>query len=203
MQYCFIMTLNITHLFIDDKYDQKMQRYIGTALAKYFHDIKGASSILEKAIIPTLCYIGNAPKTSPLVEVNYDDLLHCLIKFTKIKETTTVDVHKHLAYSILSRLAETNERSERILIKMLTLLDTPHGEPNVIIELSQLVSLAQDKVTDKVALTSLRKYFRKLNGITNENDTATPIANTTGMNKYVTSVILIQYQVIILWIKFD
>lgn len=171
-------TFFIPNFFSDDKYDQKVQRSIGISLTTYMAKVQNAPSVLEKAILPTLCYIGNAPKTSPLAEVNYDDILHCLIKFTRIRESTTAEVHKHLAYSILSRLAKTNDQSVRILTKILGYLDIPTDEPNVILELSQQVSRAQENVNDKVAQTSLKKFYNKLNGITNENDTVNTSASS-------------------------
>lgn len=172
-------------LFTEDKCDQKVQRYIGEGLTKYIYEIQTAPTCLENAIIPTLCYIGNAPKTSPLSEVNHDDVMHCLIKFTKIRETTTLSVHKNVAYSILSRVTKTKEPAERILTKMLTFLDVPIDEPNVIKELSQQVTSAQENVNDKVSLTHLKRYFNKLNTTIGEvNDSANSIANTSSKFRY-------------------
>ncbi|GJQ68351.1 hypothetical protein Trydic_g16945 [Trypoxylus dichotomus] len=112
----------------EEKYDRKVQQYIGVALTTYIRTVNNAPAILEKAVIPTLCYIGNAPKTSPLAA-----------------------------------------------------LDISVDEENLIKELSEQISLAQTTVTDKVALTSLKKFYNKLNQITSENDTANASINTSDL----------------------
>lgn len=51
----------------------------------YFAQLEGTEEIIEKAVIPVLTQLGNAPPTSPLVDIDVDNALRFLSAISSIQ----------------------------------------------------------------------------------------------------------------------
>lgn len=71
-----------------------MQQILGGTIGNYANNVKGAKEVLSKAVIPVINSIACAPKTSPLADVDVDNLL----KFLAVLTSTSNDI---VSFSVL------------------------------------------------------------------------------------------------------
>lgn len=74
--------------FISGKGSDNLQQILGGTIGNYANTVKGAKEILSKSVIPIISGIASAPKTSPLADVDIDNLL----KFLSVLTNTGKDM---------------------------------------------------------------------------------------------------------------
>lgn len=65
-----------------------MQQILGGAIGNYAHHVKGAKDVIAKAVIPIINAVASAPKTSPLADIDVDNLLKFLSVLTNAGNNT-------------------------------------------------------------------------------------------------------------------
>lgn len=63
--------------------DIKLRQMLGIFFSNYVMRVPGSLSMVEKAFIPTLNVIANAPKDSPLIDVDTDAMLKFLVEICR------------------------------------------------------------------------------------------------------------------------
>lgn len=64
------------------KASDNLQQILGGTIGNYANNEKGAKEVLSKTVIPVINGIVSAPKTSPLADVDIDNLLKFLAVLT-------------------------------------------------------------------------------------------------------------------------
>lgn len=59
----------------------------------FAHSAKNSDEVLEKAVVPVLTTLGNAPKTSPLKDANTNDIISFLAGITSLSNRPHVSIH--------------------------------------------------------------------------------------------------------------
>ncbi len=134
---------------------------------------KANQLIMQEAVLPTLRTLFNAPATSPLVEVNTDNVADLLCHLTNHNflvnkqvhagDVQDVNPHDNLAVKLSNEiLGEPNSFNVRTLCKMLTSLNLTAGNNSGLKELKVLGERMLKEVKDKQCSKILEKYQRSV-----------------------------------------
>ncbi|KAF5285559.1 hypothetical protein FQR65_LT13193 [Abscondita terminalis] len=159
-----------------ERCDHKLQQLLANAIVYFARRVKDSEEILEKAIIPILTSLGNAPSTSPLSDVNIDNAVEFLSAITFIqKSTISHNVHKNLAFALVSKIAsKPNDRCVSLYTKMLLRLELVLGDDIVVMnELIDQTQLILEDITERNQKRNLEKFvsilIQKRGGVKNAN----------------------------------
>lgn len=174
-----------------ERCDQKLQQLLSNAIVFFAQYVKDSEEILEKAVIPILTSLGNAPATSPLSDVNTDNAIEFLSAITFIEKSTVFhNVHKNLAFALCYKIAARPEdRCVPLYIKMLLSLELSlEDDPLPLNELINQSQLIIEEVTDKNMKRNLLKFVSRLmqlrdrlKGESTEETPRTSLANVSGV----------------------
>ncbi|KAK5640968.1 hypothetical protein RI129_009515 [Pyrocoelia pectoralis] len=162
-----------------EKHDQKLQQLLANAIVFFARFVTDSEEILEKAVIPILSSLGNAPRTSPLADVDIDGALSFLAAITSIQKPVGFNnIHKNLAFSLCDKIApKPEDRCVPLYVKMLLHLDPILEDGVVVQELINQAQLIIDDIRDKLSKRNLQKFVHKLSQIL-----ANLLENETGEN---------------------
>ncbi|KAF5293753.1 hypothetical protein FQA39_LY03238 [Lamprigera yunnana] len=149
---------------ITEKHDHKLQQLISHAIIFFSQYVKNSEDVLEKAVIPVLTSLGNAPSTSPLIDVNVDSVILFLSAITSIKKSKGFNnIHKNLAFDLCHKInSRPEDKCVFLYIKMLLGLELVLDDPVVVQELINQVELILQEITDKAPKRYLQKFICKL-----------------------------------------
>lgn len=128
--------------------------------------------VVEEAFLPTLQTLMNAPATSPLSEVNINNVAQLLIQLTNschllkchgrsITDITQSCCHDNLAVRVCNEvLKEPNSFNVRVLVKVLNCLEMSDGNGSKLKELQVLSKNLLDEVKDRQNVKALEKFHR-------------------------------------------
>lgn len=119
----------------------------------------------ENAVLQVVVSIAYAPKSSPLADINHDQLLYVLSKMT-CRRNQAVDIHKNLIFSICNKIAaKPRDIAVHMFSKLLCFLEPPFYDSNYINELRiRVQNLFED--VDKMVIKNLKKFQTKLYSLT-------------------------------------
>ncbi|KAJ8943244.1 hypothetical protein NQ318_009935, partial [Aromia moschata] len=150
-----------------EKNGDKVQQQLGFLISNYTYMIKGAKQVIEKAVIPTLTSIANAPRTSPLADVNIDNILRFLAAIIDTDGTTDIaHNHTNLAQSICFKIAnKTSDPVVPYLCKMLLYLEIHPENSRIINELitqAELLLEEEENSLPKGSAKHITKFVERL-----------------------------------------
>jgi len=158
--------------------ESKLRHILGTFFPLYCSMSRGHQEALRQAFLPTMKILFDAPVTSPMSEIDTEDVgmfiinltsESCLQSFDKdkkedhsVEDTSDTTVHDELVFPICNEILSAPDAFQcKVLIKHLTNL---HLTPNNYTNLRSIRTLTiqlLDKVKEKACVKSLEKF--KLN----------------------------------------
>lgn len=149
--------------------DSKLRHILGTFFPLYSSMSKTHQLAMEAAFVPTMKILFDAPVTSPLAEIDTEDVGMFFVHLTRedmlqsfdpdkkcssILESSTTSVHDSMAMTVCNEILSTPDSFHtKVLIKILTSLALTHNN---------YVNLKELKVLSELLLTGVkdRTYIR-------------------------------------------
>ena len=149
--------------------DSKLRHILGTFFPLYSSMSKTHQLAMEAAFVPTMKILFDAPVTSPLAEIDTEDVGMFYVHLTRedmlqsfdpdkkcssILESSTTSVHDSMAMTVCNEILSTPDSFHtKVLIKILTSLALTHNN---------YVNLKELKVLSELLLTGVkdRTYIR-------------------------------------------
>lgn len=133
---------------LTEKQDQKIAQLFGALFSSLIENKEGINEHLQNAILPTLEAIAEAPKQSPLSDVDLDSLVRILASMTHCKDNSE-NIHKNLSYLLCFKIKNMlNIISDaRLYSKMLVALDVSGFDK---IAVCEVIAMA-DELLDTVS----------------------------------------------------
>lgn len=138
---------------------------MGQAFFKLCQQPQEISQVFEHAILPMLTIVAEAPKKSPLADINIDRMIRILVSLTKFS-----GLHKNLSFVICSKIdSQPDGVTVNIFSRLLQYLDVPEEDMKAIEKLQEHVTDLLNKVekSNKSAIKNLQRYQKKLVAIAN------------------------------------
>ena len=145
--------------------DFQLRHILGSFFPLYSSMSKQHQLAMEAAFIPTMKVLFDAPVTSPLAEIDTEDVGMFFVhltredmlqsydpnkKDTNILESSTTSVHDSLAMAVCNEILSFPERFQtKVLIKILTSLTLTHNNYVHLKELKVLAELLLQNVKEK------------------------------------------------------
>ncbi|XP_076275206.1 condensin complex subunit 3-like isoform X1 [Rhynchophorus ferrugineus] len=151
-----------------------LQQKIGTVISVFPERIKEARGIIAKAIIPVISNIANAPRTSPLVDVDPDNVLKFLATVIQDSSDSSDLIQRELVHELIKEIS-TNPTAAPTpyFAKLLLYLNLDLSDAVLVNELIAQIELLKNMETlDKISKQRLQKYIDKLQGISSRNISA-------------------------------
>uniref|UniRef100_A0A8C3AHM7 Non-SMC condensin I complex, subunit G n=1 Tax=Cyclopterus lumpus TaxID=8103 RepID=A0A8C3AHM7_CYCLU len=146
--------------------DTRLRHCLGVFFQLYARESRVHQEVVEEGFLPTVRTLMNAPATSPLAEVDINNVVELLVELTrpsaliKPSANTEVCVHDYLAVRMCGEMLQDPTAPEvRLYAKTLSNLELSRGE-TVRKDLQTL--LQQLVVKDRVCLRALEKMVLQL-----------------------------------------
>ncbi|XP_066258373.1 condensin complex subunit 3-like isoform X2 [Euwallacea similis] len=144
---------------------EDLQQKIGMVLQAYTNQITNAKEVVAKAIVPTLYNLAEAPETSPLANVDVDNLINFMCVLSDSKEVRgLLHIHSEIARRILHEIS--CKPTSILLVYFSKVLDHIKVDPNDSPAARELVNnaemiLEKDDL-DKTTKKKIQKFLGKL-----------------------------------------
>ncbi|XP_077381621.1 condensin complex subunit 3 isoform X2 [Festucalex cinctus] len=156
--------------------DVRLRHCLGVFFQLYARESRAHQEVVEESLIPTMHTLMNAPATSPLAEVDVNNVVELFVELTRpsvlVKpsvNTEAVSVHDYLAVRMCGEMLRDPTAPEvRLYAKTLSYLELSRDEMVMKDLLSLLQQLVQ-VVKDRVCLRALEKMISQL-GDSKEQD---------------------------------
>merc|ERR1719225_587452 len=157
--------------------DSKLRHILGTFFPLYCSMNKQNQTAMEEAFVPTMKILFDAPVTSPLAEIDIEDVGMFFVHLTRedmlqsydkdkastVMESTTTTVHDSLAVSVCNQILSAPDGYQtKVLIKILTNLSLTS---NNYVHLKSLKVMSETLITsvkEKSCVKSLEKFDTQL-----------------------------------------
>jgi len=178
--------------------DSKLRHILGTFFPLYSSMSKPHQLAMEAAFIPTMKVLFDAPVTSPLNEIDTEDVGMFFVHLTRedmlqnfdankkdvnILESSSTTVHDSLAMAVCNEILSSPDSFQtKVLIKILTSLALTHNNYVHLKELKVLAELLLQNVKEKSCVRTLERFEKQLMDWM-AKDPATNTNGTPGANK--------------------
>ncbi|KAI0235791.1 Condensin complex subunit 3 [Lamellibrachia satsuma] len=152
--------------------DALLRHCLGAFFPIYAFASVANQEVVEEAFLPTLETLMNAPVTSPLSEVNINNVAQLLIQLTNschllqchgrsVTAVTQSCCHDSLAVRVCNEiLKEPNSFNVRVLCKVLNCLEITDSNGSKLKELQVLAKSSLEEVKDRQCVKALEKFHR-------------------------------------------
>ncbi|XP_060773114.1 condensin complex subunit 3 isoform X2 [Neoarius graeffei] len=146
--------------------DQRLRHCIGVFLQLYTHSHRAHQECVEESFIPTMRTLFNAPATSPLSEIDTNNVAELFVELTRANtQTQGTSVHESLAVRVCNEiLRDTSAPEVRLYCKTLGSLEISADPGPANNELQQLLTSILQEVKDKHCMKALEKVLARLKG---------------------------------------
>ncbi|XP_040002812.1 condensin complex subunit 3 [Xiphias gladius] len=149
--------------------DTRLRHCLGVFFQLYARESRVHQEVVEESFLPTVRTLMNAPATSPLAEVDINNVVELLVELTRpsalIKPSTNTEevcVHDYLAVRMCGEMLKDPTAPEvRLYAKTLSNLELSRGE-TVRTDLQTLLQQLVQVVRDRVCLRALEKMVYQL-----------------------------------------
>ncbi|XP_050308524.1 condensin complex subunit 3 isoform X2 [Anthonomus grandis grandis] len=179
-----IMLTRLVLKWICPTTQKSFQFKLGNLFSKYIAWVPNARQTMAQSIVTILTRIADAPRTSPLADIDVDDVLRFLVCVTDDNNTNLV--HTSLAKKLLQEISmKPTDKTTIYFSKMLNLLKLPAGDtPDVQELITQANNIQEMESLEKVPKKQLSKFVMRLLGQKADSTTASvnitlTTANTT------------------------
>merc|ERR1719186_225118 len=178
--------------------DSKLRHILGTFFRLYSSMSKPHQMTMEAAFIPTMKVLFDAPVTSPLAEIDTEDVGMFFVhltredmlqtfdanaKETNMLESSTTTVHDSLAMAVCNEILSAPDSFQtKVLIEILTSLVLTHNNYVHLRAVKVLAELLMKDVKEKSCVRSLEKFDKLLSDWL-ARDPGNSSSTTPGANK--------------------
>ncbi|KAM9315045.1 condensin complex subunit 3 isoform 2-T2 [Pholidichthys leucotaenia] len=149
--------------------DTHLRHCLGVFFQLYARESRAHQEIVEESFLPTIRTLLNAPATSPLAEIDINNVVELLVELTRpsalIKPSTNTEevcVHDNLAVRMCSEMLKDPTAPEvRLYSKTLSNLELSRDEA-VREDLQTLLQQLVQVVKDRICLRALEKMLHQL-----------------------------------------
>ncbi|XP_070777974.1 condensin complex subunit 3 isoform X2 [Enoplosus armatus] len=148
--------------------DTRLRHCLGVFFQLYARESRVHQEVVEESFLPTVLTLMNAPATSPLAEVDINNVVELLVELTrpstliKPSSNTEVCVHDYLAVRMCGEMLKDPTAPEvRLYAKTLSNLELSRDE-TVRKDLQTLLQQLVQVVKDRVCLRALEKMIHQL-----------------------------------------
>ncbi|XP_048482532.1 condensin complex subunit 3 [Plutella xylostella] len=141
--------------------EDMLRQTIGVFFQSFASTVEGAQEQIQKATIPTLRALANAPSSSPLAEIDQEAVIRFIVSLTKINHELT-DSGGCLAMSLCSHLVQRPTAPESALVCRTLSLLSPPRDATVAGDLARLLRALCEKMPDKQSARNLTRYLGAL-----------------------------------------
>ena len=158
--------------------DSKLRHILGTFFPLYCSMTKFHQRSMEDAFVPTMKILFDAPVTSPLAEIDIEDVGMFFVHLTRedmlqsynkdkvttnIIESTTTSIHDSLAVSVCNQILSAPDGYQtKVLVKILTNLVLTHNNFVHLRELKVLSESLLRSIKEKSVIRSVEKFDKQL-----------------------------------------
>merc|ERR1719225_2270803 len=157
--------------------DSKLRHILGTFFPLYCSMNKQNQTAMEEAFVPTMKILFDAPVTSPLAEIDIEDVGMFFVHLTRedmlqsydpekksvFLESSTTSIHDSMAMAVCNEILSTpNSYQTKSLIKVLTNLALTHNNFVHLKELKVLSELMIQNVKERSCVRLLEKFSKQL-----------------------------------------
>lgn len=132
-------------------------------------------NLTHKLFVPTLTAIVDAPKHSPLAEIEVLTVIKFLIEICRPNRHSVaigLDAYKMISLTLCREIMERpNNKVTLVYMKTLVLIPAPFDDVTVMQDLRSQAELMVNLIKDKVVIKYVEKYRSKLDGNMNEGVT--------------------------------
>ncbi|CAH2093882.1 unnamed protein product [Euphydryas editha] len=141
--------------------EDNLRQTIGVFFQTFPISVDGAQEQIQKATLPTLRALANAPSSSPLAEIDQEAVVRFIVSLTRVNIEGT-DSQGALALELCGRLARRPACAEAALAcRALALLPPPH-HAHVAATLARALPPLIEKLPDKQSCRNLTRYLGSL-----------------------------------------
>ncbi|KAM6940561.1 condensin complex subunit 3 [Xenentodon cancila] len=149
--------------------DTRLRHCLGIFFQLYARESRAHQEVVEESFLPTVKTLLNAPATSPLAEVDVNNVVELLVELTRpsvlIKPSTNTEevcVHDYLAVRMCGEMLKDPAAPEvRLYAKTLSNLELSRDE-TIREDLQTLLQQLVQVVKDRVCLRALEKMLHQL-----------------------------------------
>uniref|UniRef100_A0A3Q2YK40 Non-SMC condensin I complex, subunit G n=1 Tax=Hippocampus comes TaxID=109280 RepID=A0A3Q2YK40_HIPCM len=145
--------------------DVRLRHCLGIFFHLYARESRVHQEVVEESFFPTMRTLMNAPATSPLAEIDINNVIELFVELTRpsvLLKPSEVSVHDYLAVRVCGEMLRDPTAPEvRLYAKMLSYLELSRNETVKKDLLSLLQQLVQ-MVKDRVCLRALEKMISQL-----------------------------------------
>ncbi|CAG9104117.1 unnamed protein product [Plutella xylostella] len=141
--------------------EDMLRQTIGVFFQSFASTVEGAQEQIQKATIPTLRALANAPSSSPLAEIDQEAVIRFIVSLTKINHEL-IDSGGCLAMSLCSHLVQRPSAPESALVCRTLSLLSPPRDATVAGDLARLLRALCEKMPDKQSARNLTRYLGAL-----------------------------------------
>ncbi|XP_038070751.1 condensin complex subunit 3-like isoform X1 [Patiria miniata] len=149
--------------------DLHLRHCLGTFFPVFAFAARANQDCVEEAFLPTLDTLFNAPTTSPLAQVNENNVAELLVHLTdqrNLRQETALQessVHDSLSLKLCNKiLGDMEAPGVRVLCKVLNMLHLSTSNANIVKDLSVLAEQMVEKAEEKMAKKYLEKFRQNL-----------------------------------------
>ncbi|GLV46020.1 Chromosome associated protein G [Carabus blaptoides fortunei] len=154
--------------------DSRVIQLLGKFFTEYT-SVPRSASLMWKLFVPTLTALVDAPKYSPLADVETLTVIKFLIELCRPNRHTVaagVEPYKSISLTLCREILERpNNKVTLAYMQVLVLISPPFDDLTIMNDLRDQVDLMATMIKDKKVLKYLQRYKNKLDGNTNEGVT--------------------------------
>ncbi|XP_077426614.1 condensin complex subunit 3 isoform X2 [Vanacampus margaritifer] len=149
--------------------DIRLRHCLGVFFQLYARESRAHQEVVEESFLPTVRTLMNAPATSPLAEVDVNNVVELFVELTRSSvllkpsaNTEEVSVHDYLAVRVCGEMLRDPSAPEvRLYAKTLSYLE-PSRDETVKKDLLSLLQQLVQVVKDRVCLRALEKMLSQM-----------------------------------------
>ncbi|CAH0713737.1 unnamed protein product, partial [Brenthis ino] len=144
--------------------EDNLRQTIGIFFQTFPNSVEGAHEQLQKATLPTLRALANAPSSSPIAEIDQEAVVRFIVSLTKVNHEL-LDSQGAMALALVGHLARRPACAEAALACRLLALLAPPRDARVA---SDLITMLRDltlKLPDKQSCRNLTRYLGSLEAL--------------------------------------
>ncbi|CAH0402752.1 unnamed protein product [Chilo suppressalis] len=141
--------------------EDMLRQTIGVFFQTFPANVEGSQEQIQKATLPTLRTLANAPSSSPLAEIDQEAVVRFIVSLTRVNHELT-DSQGSMAMSLCNYIVRRPSSTEvGLACRMLALLSPPRDQ-HLATELATMLRDLCQKLPDKQSCRNLTRYLGAL-----------------------------------------
>ncbi|GBP64873.1 Condensin complex subunit 3 [Eumeta japonica] len=144
--------------------EDMLRQTIGVFFQSFVSSVDGAQEQIQKATLPTLRALANAPSSSPIAEIDQEAVFRFIVSLTRVNHEAG-DSQAALALLLCSHLTRRTSSYEASLICRILALLSPPRDAGICVDLAKTLRKLCEKTTDKQSCRNLTRYLGALEAV--------------------------------------